>query len=226
VFEDLGEQLVKNIAHPIRAFRLHVDDNISPLELETAASFALNSETMTPLHDEAAFELALWDSVKDGTAEELETYLERFPEGTFSALARTRLANRERPESEEEPPAAADGRGPDAAELAFWESVKDSQQADEIEVYLEQYPEGHFAALARARLPHLAEAEHEPVSPVGDAIELAFWESVVDTNDPALFEAYLEKYPNGEFAVIAKARIATLAHPGQAGGGNAPRRVA
>jgi adenylate cyclase len=226
VFEDLGEQLVKNIAHPIRAFRLHVDD-ISPLELEPEGDepFALKSES-PPLHEEAALELAFWDSVKDAAAEELETYLERFPEGTFAALARTRLANRERPESEEEPAAAAaEGGGPDAAELAFWESIKDSQQTDEIEVYLEQYPEGHFAALARARLPHLVEAKHEPASPVGDAIELAFWESVVNTSDPALFEAYLEKYPDGEFAVIAKARIATLEHPGQAGG-RAPRRIA
>lgn len=227
VFEDLGEQLVKNIAHPIRAFRLHVDDNVSPLDLEaqTPESFALNSEA-TPLHDEAALELAFWDSVKDGTAEELETYLERFPDGTFAALARTRLANRERAGSAEEPVAAtAEGDGPDAAELAFWESIKESQEADEIEIYLEQYPEGHFAALARARLSHLAEAEHESASPVNDAIELAFWESVVGANDPTLFQAYLAKYPQGEFAVIAKARIVASENTPESNGGNAPLRL-
>jgi len=41
---------------------------------------------------EVALELALWDSVKDGSSTELETYLEQFPEGTFAELAKTRLA--------------------------------------------------------------------------------------------------------------------------------------
>jgi hypothetical protein len=40
---------------------------------------------------EAALELALWESVRDGSATELETYLEQYPEGTFASLARTRL---------------------------------------------------------------------------------------------------------------------------------------
>ncbi|MGA8402653.1 MAG: adenylate/guanylate cyclase domain-containing protein [Stellaceae bacterium] len=222
VFEDLGEQLVKNIAHPIRAFRLHVD-NTSPLELEPQGDepFAFSSES-PPLHEVAALELAFWDSVKDGAAEELATYLERFPEGTFAALARMRLSNREKAAGDDEPTtSASEGEGPDAAELAFWESIKDSQQADEIEVYVEQYPEGHFAALARARLTHLSEAGNEAApSAVGDAIELAFWESIADANDPALFQAYLDKYPEGEFVVIAKARIAS-----ESNGGNAPLRL-
>ncbi len=222
VFEDLGEQLVKNIAHPIRAFRLHVD-NTSPLELEPQGDepFAFSSES-PPLHEVAALELAFWDSVKDGAAEELATYLERFPEGTFAALARMRLSNREKAAGDDEPTtSASEGEGPDAAELAFWESIKDSQQADEIEVYVEQYPEGHFAALARARLTHLSEAGNEAApSAVGDAIELAFWELIADANDPALFQAYLDKYPEGEFVVIAKARIAS-----ESNGGNAPLRL-
>jgi hypothetical protein len=37
--------------------------------------------------NEVALELALWDSVKDGSPAELENYLERYPEGTFAALA-------------------------------------------------------------------------------------------------------------------------------------------
>src|ERR1700676_2487346 len=42
VFEDLGEQLVKNIVHPIRAFRLHIGENTSVQDVsvpeETAGS--------------------------------------------------------------------------------------------------------------------------------------------------------------------------------------------
>jgi hypothetical protein len=35
-------------------------------------------------------------------------------------------------------------------------------------------------------------------------IELAFWEGVRDTQDPALLGAYLDKYPDGQFALIAQ----------------------
>ena len=38
-----------------------------------------------------ALELALWDSVKDSSPAELESYVEQYPEGTFASLARTRL---------------------------------------------------------------------------------------------------------------------------------------
>ena len=99
VFEDLGEQLVKNIAHPIRAFRLRIGDATSdeeiPVPEETAEASEPPSAPMTiselSADNEVALELALWDSVKDGSPAELETYLEQYPEGTFASLARTRL---------------------------------------------------------------------------------------------------------------------------------------
>ena len=40
----------------------------------------------------------------------------------------------------------------DALDLAFWNSVKDSNRREELQAYLEQHPNGHFAGLARARL--------------------------------------------------------------------------
>jgi hypothetical protein len=41
-------------------------------------------------------------------------------------------------------------------------------------------------------------------------IELAFWESVRESDNPALVQAYLEKYPNGEFSALARIRIDEL----------------
>jgi hypothetical protein len=38
-----------------------------------------------------------------------------------------------------------------ALELAFWDAVKDSRTAADYKAYLEQYPQGRFAALARLR---------------------------------------------------------------------------
>ncbi|RMF03570.1 MAG: hypothetical protein D6773_07170, partial [Alphaproteobacteria bacterium] len=40
-----------------------------------------------------------------------------------------------------------------------------------------------------------------------DTIEHTFWTSVQKSDDPALYKAYLDRYPNGIFAPIAKARL-------------------
>ncbi len=52
---------------------------------------------------------------------------------------------------------------------------------------------------------------------VDPALDLAFWQAIADSADAALFQAYLDRFPDGTFAPIAKARIATLtASPAQA----------
>ena len=49
-----------------------------------------------------------------------------------------------------------------AAERVFWESVKDSQNPEELQAYLDRYPEGAYAVLARSRLEGLIEPEVTP----------------------------------------------------------------
>jgi adenylate cyclase len=158
-FEDLGEQLVKNIAHPIRAFRLRIGEDIPKQEVpppeETADEPGLPSAPAAiselSADNEVALELALWDSVKDGSPAELESYLERYPEGTFASLARTRLDAAALSPTGAVAPTPADDAA-EALDLAFWNSVKDSNRREELQAYLEQHPNGHFAGLARARL--------------------------------------------------------------------------
>jgi adenylate cyclase len=156
LFEDLGEQQVKNIAHPIRAFRLRLGENTSERGVSTLAEISDSDEgptgpaTVSELsaESEAALELAMWESVKDGSPAELETYLEQYPDGTFASLARTRL--------DAVAHSLTDSTSADAAaddlDLAFWNSVKDSDRREELQAYLDQHPNGHFAGLARARL--------------------------------------------------------------------------
>lgn len=91
-------------------------------------------------------------------------------------------------------------------ELAFWESIGGSENPGDYEAYLGKYPDGAFAELARSRLESLTKPAPAP-SPEETQIELAFWESVKDEDDPSLFEAYLKKYPGGHFSEIAKARL-------------------
>ncbi|MCD6294495.1 MAG: caspase family protein [Deltaproteobacteria bacterium] len=40
--------------------------------------------------------------------------------------------------------------------------------------------------------------------------DMLFWESVRDSNDPALYDAYLKTFPDGIFTLIAKRKIETL----------------
>jgi hypothetical protein len=157
VFEDLGEQLVKNIAHPIRAFRLRVgeaaveqaslEEDPDPFEPPSAPSM---HPDLSP-DSAVALELAFWDSVKDGSPAELESYLQQYPDGTFAALARTRAELARHSPSHPATPTPEEVAA-EALDLAFWDSVKDSNRPEELQAYLKQHPNGHFAGLARTRL--------------------------------------------------------------------------
>jgi adenylate cyclase len=152
-FEDLGEQAVKNIAQPIRCFRLlarHGKPNPPPPH----EPIALQAEPTKP---------------------------------------------------------AAPAPDPKAVELVFWESIKDSLRTADYEAYLAQYPDGNFAALARARLAELLESAGAPRDPADREIELAFWDSVRELDNAESLQAYLDKYPTGEFIALAEIRLKELA---------------
>jgi adenylate cyclase len=70
--------------------------------------------------------------------------------------------------------------------------------------------------LAEARLSNLEDGHAVPAValPIAavdpKAIELAFWETVKDSANAQTYEAYPEKYPQGEFARLAEAKLAEL----------------
>jgi class 3 adenylate cyclase len=155
-FGDLGEQRVKNIAQPIRVFRLIPD----AAKGESAASG------------------------EDDT-----------------------LADSPSPTELPTQPAAVEQQ---SVELVFWESIKDSTRGADYEAYLEQYPEGSFVALARTRLAEFTSAAGGMRDPHDREVELSFWESVRDSDNPATLQAYLEKYPDGEFKSLAEIRLSEI----------------
>jgi adenylate cyclase len=162
-FEDLGEQSVKNIAQPIRVFRLIPD-------------------------------------VTEQSTADLEPAL--VPSGALDDL----------PSLSELPPEPTEGER-QSVELLFWESVKGSTRVADYEAYLRQYPEGGFVALARTRLGEFASAAGGMRDPKDREVELSFWESVRESDNPASLQAYLEKYPAGEFKPLAEIRLSELRVP-------------
>jgi adenylate cyclase len=151
-FEDLGEQSVKNIAQPIRVFRLIPELSVTPVVSRDAPA-----DTAAPTEGPA-------------------------------------------PESEPS----------QSVELVFWESIKDSTRITDYEAYLGQYPEGSFVVLARARLAEFGAGAGAMRDPQDRDVELSFWESVRESDNPATLRAYLEKYPDGEFRSLAEIRLSEL----------------
>lgn len=151
-FEDLGEQAVKNIAQPVRCFRLFPREG-KP-EPPPHEPISLQSELpKTPASDPNALELMFWESIKDSLRRaDYEAYLEQYPEGNFVALARARLE-----EFTDSQGAIRDPTADREIELAFWESVRASDNSESMQAYLDKYPEGEFRTLAEIRLKELAE---------------------------------------------------------------------
>ena len=156
-FEDLGEQAVKNIAQPNRAFRVRLSDMPIATKDESSVWLAAHEPPAAPVatapppaEDSPEFELAFWEAMKDSDdPAEFEAYLDQYPQGAFKALAETRLkALREEAEGTTEVQA-------DAVELAYWDTVRVSDNSEMFRTYLQRYPEGAFAPLAKVRLDEL-----------------------------------------------------------------------
>jgi adenylate cyclase len=165
-FQDLGEQSVKNIAQPIRAFLVRgADSALAEHPAGTPTTAVASSPAGQHAGDPAEFELAFWETMKDSKdPAEFAAYVEQYPAGAFTALAEAR---RQALLQEQETPAASEATDPDvlAVELAFWDTVKDSDNPEMYAAYLERYPEGAFATLANVRLSELGTSPQAQADP-------------------------------------------------------------
>ena len=55
-----------------------------------------------------------------------------------------------------------------------------------------------------------------PAAPTGSssAVELAYWNSIANSSNPAMFQSYLKRFPNGDFADLAAAKLEELKEAG------------
>lgn len=95
---------------------------------------------------------------------------------------------------------------PAAIELAYWDTIKNSNNPDDFKAYLDKYSDGQFAALAKSRA--------QPVRTTGNAdtnsLEMTYWNAIKDSKNPSDIRAYVTKFPNGLFVDLANSRIAAL----------------
>jgi carboxyl-terminal processing protease len=56
-----------------------------------------------------------------------------------------------------------------------------------------------------------AETPVAPAAPSADkSVEIAYWNSIANSSNPALFQSYLRRFPDGDFAELAEAKLAEL----------------
>ena len=87
--------------------------------------------------------------------------------------------------------------------------------------YFTEPPPAAAPTAATDRPPPATPSPPPAAPPVvdGRAVELALWDSVKDSRNPAAFEEYLRQFPDGAFAGIARLRLAELSGQGAAESG-------
>jgi hypothetical protein len=116
----------------------------------------------------------------------------------LGALDRAGPGRTEEPVVEMVPPSAAsfsDKQLDRAIELAYWQTIGSSTTPGDFRRFLQRFPEGEFAELARSKLNELSEVQWVKVKLAGEA---------------SLIEAFLAEFPENVHAADAKEAIANL----------------
>lgn len=130
---------------------------------------------------------AYWEDIGRGQDEAgLRAYLERFPDGEFSQVAKARLAEIEAERDRE-----------------AWERAEAQDTKAAYRRYLEDHEDGEFAGRARSRLNELIESDAE-------AADEAAWNEAREADTPQAYARYLERFPDGAYSQRATRRQAEL----------------
>ncbi len=158
-----------------------------------------------------AVEIEYWKSISSSDNPDLfKSYLSAFPKGLFASIAEKRIAELG---GDAQPSQTLGGQTP----AFLWESIKDSTDPAVFQAFVAEFPNGFYSRLAQTRLDNLGAPPAPP--PVASrqasddsllAVDLRFWEAIGNSNRRGDYQAYLQKFPNGQFAALAHARLADL----------------
>lgn len=205
-----------------------------PAATEAAAPQPAPAPAPTPAPQVDTGQLAYWNAVQDmGTADALQSYLDRYPEGDFAADARRmieeiRTAPRRQAEAAEAglnldreqrrnvqrnlslvgiDPKGIDGIfGPGSrAAIGQW------QQANgyEATTFLTAAQMDRLQEQATIKARELEEQARQRRE-AEEAADRAYWQDLGQGQDEAALRAYLNRYPEGLFADVANDRIAAI----------------
>src|SRR5258706_1777052 len=179
----------------------------SPRAFDSPSTTAPRQAQSTAPSAEA--DLEFWRTIKDSTdADDMEFYVQKFPNGIYVDLAKrkiTRLRGASAVHAADE--SSVRGRNLDEE---FWRGVRDSNDPDEMEMYLERFPQGLYVDLAKRRVARMRRGSSgdEDSGMRGRNLDEELWRGVRDSTDPADIEHYLERFPQGPYVELAKRRLA------------------
>lgn len=96
---------------------------------------------------------------------------------------------------------------PAAIELSYWDTIKNSNNPEDFKSYLDKYPDGQFASLAKSRANGLRPGGNATGS---ESPEMLYWNAIKDSQTQSDFRAYITKFPQGLFVELANNRISSL----------------
>jgi DnaJ-domain-containing protein 1 len=129
-----------------------------------------------------------WNETRErGTVAALRAYLLSYPDGEHAPQAEERLSDLEE----------ASSRKKDAA---AWVKAARNGTRSSYEAYLDAQPEGQYVALARRKIAALSATE----ATAQKDKDHAAWRKANRERTPRAYGAYLEAYPDGQYASIAQ----------------------
>jgi len=85
----------------------------------------------------------------------------------------------------------------DNLEIRIWEKIEQSKNIEDYKNYIQIYPDGLFADLAKSRIDILLRMK-------ADTEEMTFWNNIRESSKPEDFNEYLKRYPKGKYADLAR----------------------
>lgn len=201
--------------------------------ISRAVAFSASPTTSTPIEppSQDIGEIAYWSAVRDiGTPEALQAYINRYPNGLFTADARSqitaRVQDRETRLKEAEAALALNrdkrrsiqrdlsllGYNPRGIDGVFGPATRRAVSAWQADQNLE--PHGYLdrdqlALMQEFALRRAAELEEEARRrrAIEDARDRAFWQETGARNTEPGYRSYLKEFPDGVFASLARERL-------------------
>lgn len=181
----------------------------------------------------SAVEQQFWDAVKNSSrAQDFQSYLDSYPSGQYAPLARLKinqLGGSSNSTFAPPPPPFGNNNPPPfnsgvSTEQQRWDAIQNSPRIEDFQGYLRDFPNGQFATIARVKISQLG-VNTPPNPPFNSSAEDQLWNAVKDSQRPQDFQAYLNDFPNGRFASIARLRINALTASSPAPPAKSPNEV-
>ena len=154
----------------------------------------------------SAVEDQFWDTVKNSQRiQDFQDYLRTYPNGQYAMIANIKI--RQLSGNTSSPPA----NNASNWEERDWARIQNSQRAQDFQDFLRAYPNSQYTSIANIKIRQLSgNTSAPPVSNTTSSVEQQYWDAVKNSQRWQDFQGYLDNYPNGQYAPIARLKISQL----------------